>query len=367
MKIAALEPYAALSHVAFLEDLKSHSGHEIVLRTLPARYWKWRMRTASMHFAKQLAQDEPYDILLLSDYVNGAELKALLPPHQQGAAMVVYFHENQLSYPLQEGERRDVHHGLTHFHSILASTRSVFNSNYHLESFFRELEALVQRIPDMNLRPEVERARQLSQVLPIGTELDCNPPRVEPLRRPPVLLWSHRWEYDKDPLRFLEAAVGLMEHGVDFRIRLLGQRFQEEPEGLEALRRKLEPRILQVGFVGDREAYLEALRTSDIVVSTARHEFFGIGTLEALRSGCLPLLPNDLAYPELLASFEGSERFLYEPASDLSVALKASIEAVVHGRWAWERETLVRETDRFHWKNLAPLYDRLFEDVHHRR
>jgi len=36
------------------------------------------------------------------------------------------------------------------------------------------------------------------------------------------------------------------------------------------------------------------------VLSTARHEFFGIAVVEALLAGCLPWLPDRLSYPELL-------------------------------------------------------------------
>ena len=36
------------------------------------------------------------------------------------------------------------------------------------------------------------------------------------------------------------------------------------------------------------------------MLSTARHEFFGIAVAEALRAGCLPWLPARLSYPELL-------------------------------------------------------------------
>jgi hypothetical protein len=38
-----------------------------------------------------------------------------------------------------------------------------------------------------------------------------------------------------------------------------------------------------------------------VAVSTATHEYYGIAALEALAAGCRPLLPDRLAYPELLA------------------------------------------------------------------
>ena len=50
-------------------------------------------------------------------------IRALLPPGPREVPMVTYFHENQLTYPLQGDERRDVHFALSHLHSILASAK----------------------------------------------------------------------------------------------------------------------------------------------------------------------------------------------------------------------------------------------------
>ena len=46
--------------------------------------------------------------------------------------------------------------------------------------------------------------------------------------------------------------------------------------------------------------YHAALNRADWVLSTARHEFFGMAVAEALLAGCLPWLPNRLSYPELV-------------------------------------------------------------------
>ena len=365
LRIAALEPYAAVSHLAFLDGLTRHSVHDIRSFTLPPRYWKWRMRTASVHFAAELAKAEPFDLLLASDYLNLAELRALLPTPQRNTPCVVYFHENQLSYPLQKGESRDVHHALTHLHAILCSARAVFNSEYHRSTFLGHLELLLRRIPDVAMGASLEQVREKSCVLPIGTDLPAIAPGPESRSGgPPRILWNHRWEYDKDPERFLEALGQLDRQGVDFRLVLLGQSFRAAPNRVQELLEAIAHRIEASGFLEERGAYVEALRSSDIVCSTARHEFFGIGTLEALRCGCLPLLPDDLAYPELLPELSTETdvhrgNILYQPRASFAAALASTIDAAKRGLWMEMRQRIVEGTERFRWETLAPRYDEL--------
>jgi len=53
-----------------------------------------------------------------------------------------------------------------------------------------------------------------------------------------------------------------------------------------------------------------------IVISTASQENFGISVVEAIRYGCIPLLPNRLSYPEIIPKvFHGD--FLYKDQSEL--------------------------------------------------
>ena len=58
-------------------------------------------------------------------------------------------------------------------------------------------------------------------------------------------------------------------------------------------------RLVWSGFA-ERDRYVALLNDSDIVVSTADHEFFGISVVEAVAAGCFPVLPNRLSYPELI-------------------------------------------------------------------
>src|SRR5262249_8514302 len=140
VKILALEPFMGGSHRAFWEGLARASAHEIDILAMPPRNWKWRMRGAALWMSRELAgrPDLP-DAILASDFVSLADLVALLPERWRAVPRAIYFHENQLTYPVAPGEKLDYHYGLTNFVSALAAQRIFFNSQFHLASFFDEL------------------------------------------------------------------------------------------------------------------------------------------------------------------------------------------------------------------------------------
>ena len=358
LRIAALEPYEALSHRLFLEGLARNSRHRIEILSLPARGWKWRMRTSAIHFAERLAGQGAWDLFLVSDYLNLAEFRALLPSGLRDVPAWVYFHENQLTYPLQPGEARDHHFTLVHLYSMLAARAALFNSHFHRRAFFAALRDYLRHVPDVDMRGALHTARAKSRVLPLGTDFPAGSPRSAETG-PPIVLWNHRWEYDKDPETLRACLVELARRGLPFRVRLLGQRFRTRPAAHARLEAELGDRLIGSGFEEGREAYEEAVCSAHIVLSTARHEFFGLGTLEAIRAGLHPVLPRDLAYPELVAP-EAHAIALYERSAGPVDLLEQAVLRVAADRDRDLRQGLIEHTQRFTWSALAPRFDATF-------
>ena len=77
MKFLFLEPFYGGSHRDFADSWVRHSRHQIDLVTLPARFWKWRMRGAALYFARKVQNPAEYDGLILSNLMSLSDLKGL--------------------------------------------------------------------------------------------------------------------------------------------------------------------------------------------------------------------------------------------------------------------------------------------------
>jgi glycosyltransferase involved in cell wall biosynthesis len=356
MRFLFLEPYYGGSHREFSDGWRESSRHEIELVTLPDRFWKWRMRGAALALARRVERPERFDGLVASSMLSLAELRGLwggrCPP------ALLYFHENQITYPVPEGETRDVQFAFTNISSALAAERVLFNSDYHRRTFFEGLDATLAMMPDC--RPGwVRRAiEERSAVLHPGCRFPREPARsprqARPAGEPPLVIWNHRWEFDKDPGTFFRVLYGLADEGIPLRVALLGENFQFVPTPFLEARERLGPRVVQYGYAADRGDYLAWLARGDVVVSTALQENFGIAVVEAIRLGCYPLLPRRLSYPELLPA-EFHDRCLYDGAADLADRLRALLRDPA--RLAEPQPALAGAMERFSWERQIASYD----------
>ncbi len=354
MKFLFLEPFFGGSHRDFACGLTDHSHHDITLLTLPARFWKWRMRGASLYFAKTIQSPRAYDGIVTTDLMSLSDLKMLLGPALPPS--LVYFHENQITYPLAQGEARDVQFGFTDITTALAADRVLFNSRTHFNEFFLALPAFLKMMPEFHPLWIIDTIKEKADILHPGCRFQPGEPEIEePDVDPPLIIWNHRWEFDKNPADFFDTLDAVLSRGLEFRLALLGENFQKVPKPFISAKERLGDRIVCYGYEKSRETYQNWLKKGAIVISTAHQENFGISMVEAIRHGCLPLLPARLAYPEILPE-AFHDRFLYTNRQDLENKLAALISR--YGEFKSARKPLARAMERYSWKLMAPRYDR---------
>ncbi len=351
MRVLLVEPYYTGSHRAWADGYRRFSSHDIRMLTMSGRWWKWRMRGAMITVAEEARQlhAEGYfpDVILATDMVDVAALKGVLP--WQGIPVVVYFHETQLTYPDSPLSEPDLSYALTNWTSSFAATRVVFNSDFHLKSFFANLPRLLRHFPDYRHDHLIPEVLSKAEVIPVGVDLSWVQPSKD-RSRDPLVLWNHRWEHDKNPDEFLRA----VEECRGCRVALCGESFGNEDQRFEDAREKLGERLEWFGFAPLNE-YRNLLNQADVVVSTARQEFFGISVVEAMAAGAFPVLPNRLSYPELVPS-EVHDKVFY-PDGGLREALEQGVSNSSLRREVTAVTALSMR--RYDWPQVAPRLDRI--------
>ena len=354
LRFLFLEPFFGGSHREFAHGLVAHSKHRIELVTLPARFWKWRMRGAALYFLKKVCDLDSYHGLITTDLMSLSDFKALArgscPP------ALVYFHENQLTYPLAPGEHADYQYGFTDITTAMAADRILFNSQTHRDAFFEGLPQFLNMMPEYRPHWVLDEIRAKAGVLYPGCRYAAGHVvlRDHPPEAPPLRIWNHRWEFDKNPQNFFDALEAVLARGIEFRLALLGENFQARPKAFNRARDRYANRILQYGYVESREEYMNWLRRGAIVISTADQENFGMAVVEAIRCGCIPLLPARLAYPEIIPRAYHS-RVLYRDRQDLVEKLSRLIRD--YSRFEDLRRGLSTAMERFAWQRLIGRYD----------
>ncbi len=357
MRILAVEPYLGGSHRSFLEGLRRHSRHDWEIAGLPARKWKWRMRQGAVALRAAGEPGGSPDVIFASDFLDVAAWRGL---SRSDLPVVLYFHENQITYPVRAESDRDYHFGWTNFASALAADEVWFNSAFHRESFLEALPRFLRRMPDGRFDSEIEEIRAKSRVVRPGIERREKRPaggdadETRPLR----ILWNHRWEFDKAPERFFAVLDEVARRGRDFELVVLGESFREVPEAFEAARLRFRDRIAHWGYEPDPVEYARRLAGCDLVVSTAIHEFFGLAVLEAIAAGCFPLLPRRLSYPELIP-VDQHGLFLYDSDRELAGRLDRYCADPRRVR----RGPAVRDADRFFWDRRILEFDEGLDEV----
>ncbi|MEE9270089.1 MAG: DUF3524 domain-containing protein [Candidatus Krumholzibacteria bacterium] len=370
MNIVLLEPFYTGSHASWAEGLAAHSRHRVEILELSGSHWKWRMHGGAVTLAERfLAGGYRPDFLLATDMLDMGAFLALTRKVTAGIPTAIYFHENQLTYPWSPKDRDkrrawDRHYSFINFVSALACDRVFFNSRYHMNSFLEALPVFLRQFPDHQELGQVAVIRRKCEVLPLGFDLHSldaagDRPATEGVKSPrPLVLWNHRWEYDKNPEDFFAALQLVAGRGRAFDVALVGEVFDVVPAPFLAGASALGERIIHSGYVASRREYAGWLWRSHILPVTSNQDFFGGSVLEAMYCGCFPILPRRLAYPELIPEERYSACF-YEEFDELVEKLD---EAVCNFT-SLETHDLREAARRYDWRDTAPLYDERFEAV----
>jgi glycosyltransferase involved in cell wall biosynthesis len=365
MKICLIEPYLTGSHAAWAEEYARFSRHQVELLTLPGRHWKWRMHGGAVTLARRfLAQQTDCDLLLASDMLDLAVFLALTRSRTARLPSALFLHENQLTFPWSPDDndprlQRDAHYAFINFTAALAADAVLFNSVYHRTAFFEELPGFLGGFPDQRELASRPALEQKSRVLALGLDLArLDQHRIErDTRQRPLLLWNHRWEYDKNPQEFFDLLFRLQQEGFDFEVAVLGEAFRSVPAVFEQARRRLGERVVRFGFVDSFADYARWLWRADLLPVTSQHDFFGASVVQAIYCGCQPLLPDRLAYPEHLPE-ELRASCLYHDSDELLACLRQALS----GR-AEPPAALRHHVSRYDWSRQAPAYDELFDEL----
>lgn len=344
-RILLLSAYDAMSHNIWRTRLQHmFPEHQWTQLHLPPRHFSWRIRGNSLQWALRerecLTRD--YDLLIATSMVDLASLRGIVPELSKLPSLV-YFHENQFVYPQgREHRPKNIEPQLVPLYAAYCADAIAFNSDYNRSTFLMGAAELFERLPD-RLWPALENKFLQSEVIPVPLEQFTG---AAPSREPGESLdvvWNHRWEYDKGPRLLLQIAEQIQAQKLPIRLHVVGQRFRAAPNEFDRIGELLQQHAAELGmqpgsfgFIKDRDEYTDLLRRSDVVLSTALHDFQGLAIQEACSLGCTPLAPDDLVYPEYIPA-----QFLY-PAPGGAEG-EVSCAAILNKLGAWQamrRESL---------------------------
>ncbi|XP_034510414.1 glycosyltransferase-like domain-containing protein 1 isoform X6 [Ailuropoda melanoleuca] len=328
MSLLIIEAFYGGSHKQ-LVDLLQEELEDCVLYTLPAKKWHWRARTAALYFSQNIPISEQYRILFASSVLNLTELAALRPDLGK-LKKILYFHENQLVYPVKKCQERDFQYGYNQILSCLVADVVVFNSVFNMESFLTSIGKFMKLIPDHRPKDLEGIIRPKCQVI------------YFPIRFPDVSRFM-----PKHKTAHLQKILSLKGNGGIAPSMALP--FQQEQKGSENLLKNSNsesepcnavPRE-NLGSSLTQESDWRTCNSSDNSSSHHRentqnrtfnpcdilggiddpqrplHIVWPHRWLEAVYCGCYPLCPKDLVYPEIFPA-----EYLYSTPEQLSKRLQ---------------------------------------------
>lgn len=361
MNILYIEPYYSGSHKRWIDSYKNITQNKVDLLTLPGNKWKWRMHGGAITLAEKFKkQNKIYDLILCSDFLNLPVFKSYCGKILGNTPIVMYFHENQLSYPWSPKDKdlalkRDLHYHYINYTSSLVSDYNLFNSQFHLSSYIQSLKQYLKKMPDFNNFETINTIEKKSDILYIGCDLKKFDKHINDKKNDiPLIIWNHRWEFDKNPEVFFKTLFKIKDDNIDFNLVVLGEKFNDYPKIFDDANNILRDNILHFGFCESFTEYAKWVSMADILPVTSNQDFFGISIIEAVYARTTPLLPNRLSYPELFDINNNSDSF-YSSDIDLYRKLKNLLIK--------NKNNTSFKLKKYDWNNLYKEYDKRFSDL----
>ncbi|MDY0132550.1 MAG: DUF3524 domain-containing protein [Desulforegulaceae bacterium] len=361
MRFLFIEPYYGGSHKVFCDGLEKHSNHKIEILKLSAENFKWRIRGSSWYFKKKIKNIFDYDGIIMTDMINLSDFRALykkkIPP------VLFYFHENQLDYPLASNQKIDYHLCFANINSALSSDLLYFNSKTHKQSFLKSLNNIISRMPknDFDVSWVKTAIKEKSEFIYPGCDFSFKVCHEKKPDKTPVILWNHRWDHDKNPEDFFKILSFLKNDKIEFKLIILGEKGPKKNTVFYEAKKKFSKEIIHFGYVKDKKEYFRLLQMSDIALTTSVQENFGYSVLEAIYSGCVPVLPQRLSYPEIING-KYHKMVLNQNLSSMYKMVKNYLLNPSLLNQGWVKE-LRKDIEKFSWTEMILKYDELLEKL----
>lgn len=361
-KILLLSAYDTPSHVYWREGLVQHfPEYKWQTLVLPPRYFSWRIRGNSLSWAfgrdREILRHN-YDLIIATSMVDLSALRGFLP-QLASTPTIVYCHENQFAYPRNDYQHSPVEQQLTSIYTALCADKVVFNSPFNRRTFRAGAEKLLKMMPDCVPDKIADMIDQKSLVIPVPLRAEC---RMESSNNKHfTLIWNHRREYDKGPDRLLLAIQAILAKNIPLKFNIVGQGFRTEPAEFAQIHALLtEANALSNWGHQSRSTYTDCLRNSHVALSTAVQDFQGLAVMEAVAAGCVPLVPDRLAYPDyypLSCRYPSNIPDKEAEAEGLAVCVDA-----YYKKWQAALLSAPDELDLPYWSTQKPIYQRLIDD-----
>ena len=231
-----------------------------------------------------------------------------------------------------------------------------------MDSFLNGLEDYLQAMPDYQNLETVSKIEEKSSLLYLGVDLVNNLNREKLVHDVPVILWNHRWEYDKNPAMFFAVLDDLAREGIDFELIICGEHTHKYPVIFEEARERFNKQLIHFGYVEERAQYNRLLTQADVMPVTSIQDFFGLSVIEGIHGGAFPLLPKRLAYPEHVPD-ELKNDVLYDSDDTMKHKLKEYLDTYPDLSKKSSCYELKKFIQKYNWRNMIDAYDVVFSGL----